>query len=296
MLHVEERILVNEVAKLKKEKEEKGRAPQQQADGQQTAPHSSVSADLQTAGYETEGHKSPVPEIADYISADSIPLPESIISSEAKNPVGGSGEDASTAIQGDSQNPTLSSAFTAFSPLYPKERLIVQQLMRHGEKVMYIDEESSKEITVAEYVATELALDEIKLSTPLFTEVLQELLQHISEPGFTAERHFIAHANPTLSRLAVDLIEEKYQLSKYHSKTQTVLSDADRLTDIIPHLMIDYKHALVEIELKETLNLMRQPDIMNDPHKCMETMERYKELTEIKKEIAKHLGDRVISN
>ena len=298
MLHVEERILVSEVAKLKKEKEEnEAKKGQRQANGlQTTAPTTGDAANTNSpssgdapsptagddayyaalaAGYEaTAGNaasadlQSPTPETADYESA----------ATAMSSPLGGN------------EGVLLS------SPLYSKELLIVQQLMRHGEKVMYIDEESGKEITVAEYVATELALDEIKLSTPLFTEVLQELLQHIGEPGFTAERHFIAHANPTLSRLAVDLIEEKYQLSKYHSKTQVVLSDAERLTDIIPHLMVDYKHALVEIELKDTLSLMRQPDIMNDPDRCMEAMSRYKELTEIKKEMAKHLGDRVISS
>ena len=298
MLHVEERILVSEVAKLKKEKEEnEAKKSQRQANGSQTtAPTTGDAANTNSpssgdapsptagddayyaalaAGYEaTAGNaasadlQSPTPETADYESA----------ATAMSSPLGGN------------EGVLLS------SPLYSKELLIVQQLMRHGEKMMYIDEESGKEITVAEYVATELALDEIKLSTPLFTEVLQELLQHIGEPGFTAERHFIAHANSALSRLAVDLIEEKYQLSKYHSKTQVVLSDAERLTDIIPHLMVDYKHALVEIELKDTLNLMRQPDIMNDPDRCMEAMSRYKELTEIKKEMAKHLGDRVISS
>ena len=284
MLHIEERILVSEVAKIKREKEEKEKdKSQRQTDNPQTTPPSSIPSDLQSS---TSG-------TTDYISTENIPLSESVIPSETGNLADAFSED-SISIQDDSLKASLSSSSTAFSPLYSKERLIVQQLMRHGEKVMYTDEESGKEVTVTEYVATELALDEITLSTPLFAKVLQELRQHIGEPGFTAERHFIAHANPILSRLAVDLIEEKYQLSKYHSKTQTVLSDAERLADLMPHLMVDYKHALIDIELKETLNLMRQPEVMNDMRKCMEVMARYKELTEIKQQMAKHLGDRVI--
>ena len=285
MLHIEERILVSEVAKIKREKEEKEKdKSQRQTDNPQTTPPSSIPSDLQSS---TSG-------TTDYISTENIPLlSESVIPSETGNLADAFSED-SISIQDDSLKASLSSSSTAFSPLYSKERLIVQQLMRHGEKVMYTDEESGKEVTVTEYVATELALDEITLSTPLFAKVLQELRQHIGEPGFTSERHFIAHANPILSRLAVDLIEEKYQLSKYHSKTQTVLSDTERLADLMPHLMVDYKHALIDIELKETLNLMRQPEVMNDMRKCMEVMSRYKELTEIKQQMAKHLGDRVI--
>ena len=137
-------------------------------------------------------------------------------------------------------------------------------------------------------------MDNINFNTPLFTEVLQELMQHIGEDSFTAERHFINHANPALSRLAVDLIEEKYQLSKYHSKTQTIVSDAERLNELMFHLMVDYKHSLVEKELKETLDLLRQPDVMADAERCLEVMSRCKELMEIKQQMAKHLGDRVI--
>ena len=120
------------------------------------------------------------------------------------------------------------------------------------------------------------------------------MLQHIGDEGFTAERYFVAHANPRISRLAADLVEEKYQLSKYHSKTQTIVDDADRLNDLIPHLLIDYKMSIVEIELQETLDQLRQPAVMNDPTLCLETMTHYKSLMELKKQMAKMLGDRVI--
>jgi DNA primase len=197
----------------------------------------------------------------------------------------------------NSQSPhpsPLTPQLSSLNPLYSQERLIVQQLIRHGEKTVFVDEESGRDISVTEYIAAELEMDEITLSTPLFAEVLKELQQHIGEPGFTAERHFINHANPALSRLAVDLIEEKYQLSKYHSKTQTIVSDAERLEELMLHLVVDYKHSLVEIELKETLNLLRQPEVMSDADKCLEVMSRCKELMEIKQQMAKHLGDRVI--
>ena len=264
MLHVEERILVSEVAKLKKEKEEKDKAQQRPP----LAPPEEGNSDD---------------------TASETPLSQEN-SVHLENPAG-------TAIDtpiATPESPSWGGVGEAITPLYPKERLIAQQLIRHGEKVMFLDEESNKEVTVTEYVASELEMDGITFTTPVFVEVLQELLPHIGEAGFTAERHFIAHANPALSRLAVDLIEEKYQLSKYHSKTQTIVSDADRLNDLMFHLMVDYKHSLVEMELKDTLNLLRQPDVMADTERCLEVMSRYKELVEIKQQMAKHLGDRVI--
>lgn len=259
MLHVEERILVSEVARLKKEKEASATTPKRD-DTENTA-----------------------------------------TSSPSENPV----NQEDTAITASSDTSTATSATAheenqatqapwASSPLYSKELLIVQQLMRHGEKVMFIDEETGNEVTVTEYVMSELEVDGIVLSTPLFAEVIQELKQHIGTPGFTAERYFVGHANPTLSRLAADLVEEKYQLSKYHSKTQSVVKEADRLHEIMPHLLGDYKMAIIDLELKETQNQLRQPTVMNDPTLCMETMARYKQLMETRKAMAKILGDRVI--
>jgi DNA primase len=279
MLHVEERILVSEVAKLKKDKEETlAKSAQRQ----------NATATPAEAGTPPTTEES-VGEPRAMESSSTAPTAED----EAYYAALAAGYEVAPSSN-DSPYQPIPPQLSSLNPLYPKERLIIQQLIRHGEKVMFLDEESNQEVTVTEYVASELEMDGITFTTPLFAEVLQELLKHLSEAGFTAERHFIAHANPALSRLAVDLIEEKYQLSKYHSKTQTIVSDADRLNELMYHLMVDYKHSLVEMELKETLDLLRQPDVMADAEKCLEVMSRYKELVEIKQQMAKHLGDRVI--
>lgn len=276
MLHVEERILVSEVAKLKKDKEE---AQAKSAAQRENAAAAQAGADTTQSAGEPDATE----------PNDTAPATED----EAYYAALAAGYEAAPSSL-SSQPSVLTSHPSPFNPLYPKERLIVQQLIRHGEKVMFLDEENGQEVTVTEYVASELEMDGITFTTPLFAEVLQELRQHMGEAGFTAERHFIAHVNPALSRLAVDLIEEKYQLSKYHSKTQTIVSDADRLVELMIHLMVDYKHSLIEMELKNTLDLLRQPDVMADAERCLEVMARYKELVEIKQQMAKHLGDRVI--
>ena len=271
MLHVEERILVSEVAKLKRAREEKDNKGQYQKDATSSSQGESNPA--------APGSPTPTehgaPELPP-IGVDELP------------PTGNG--DIPTSHQPDA--PSAPWDEHANGPLYAKERLIVQQLIRHGEKTMGIDEETQRQVSVTEYVVSELEMDSITFTTPIFAEVVRELQQHIGEPEFIAERHFITHANPELSRLAVDLIEEKYQLSKSHQKA--LVSEDCRLVELMTRLMVEYKHSLVEMELKDTLNLLRQPDVMADSQKCMEVMGRYKELMEIKQQMAKHLGDRVI--
>ncbi len=290
MLQIEERILVSEVAKIKRAKEEKKTSGA--ATTTENAPKEPTSPDTTTSpaeGQPTGQLEQGMPNVAEAPSTEDEAYYAALEAGHATATPTNPGAEAPV-------TPSWGDGGEAFSPLYPKERLIAQQLIRHGEKVMFIDEETHQPITVTEFVASEFDMDKIAFTTPLFAEVLDELRAHASEPDFVAERYFIAHHNPALSRLAVDLIEEKYQLSKYHSKTQTVLSEVDRLAEIVMHLMDDYKNSLVEQQIKDALNQLRQPEVMSDPDKCVEVMSRYKGLIELKQYMAKRLGDRVISN
>ena len=160
--------------------------------------------------------------------------------------------------------------------------------------IVYEDEQTGSQYTVGTYIAEELGRDEIALQTPIFAQILNETILHQSDQNFTAERYFINHPDPAISKLAVDLAEEKYQLSKYHSKTQTIMSEAERVGEIVDRLLLDYKLSIVDMELKEALDQLSQPAIMNDTTKSIEVMTRCKQLMEIKQQMSKMLGDRVI--
>ena len=46
--------------------------------------------------------------------------------------------------------------------------------------------------------------------------------------------------------------------------------------------------------MKNTLQALTNPEIANDPQRCMEIMKRYKELQETQSVMAQHAGDRVV--
>jgi DNA primase len=277
MLHVEEKLLVNEVAKMKRAEEEKktksSTSSSQEEKSRSDAPQASPTS---------QATNQPI-EYTDIPPISVQDLPPMGVDDVTEQ--GWSTHDAAT----PANTPLID--FNSVSPLYSQERLIIQQLIRYGERTIYKDDESGRDVSVIEYLNADLANDGITLTTPLFDQLLKESLQHVYDEGFTAERYFIAHADAQISRLAADLVEEKYQLSKYHSN---VVDDVDRLNDIIPHLLNDYKMSIIEQNLKEILNDLRQPSTMNDPVKCQETMLRYKQLMELKQRMAKILGDRVI--
>lgn len=180
---------------------------------------------------------------------------------------------------------------------YKYERLIIQMVVRYGEKVMCnVTDEEGKEtpVTVIEYIVNDLKEDELSFHNPLHRRILTEAAEHIHDNGFTAERYFIAHPDAIVSTAATELASERYQLSKYHSKTQKLITDEERLYEMIPMLMINFKNAIVAEELKHIMYALQDPEVANDDEKCAATMQRYKEMKEIQSLMAKRLGDRVV--
>lgn len=173
--------------------------------------------------------------------------------------------------------------------IYNKELLLMQQMVRHGEEVIVYDTDESGDtvpVSVAEFILGDLQGDQLEFSDPLLRQMAAELLQHLHEPDFKASRYFLRHNDSRISALATDLIGERYELSRLFKSDAT-------LQDVVPHLINDYKMAIVERELKETLSRMKDPAVTGDPQLCRQVMEEYQTLLEARKELAFYLGQRV---
>lgn len=180
---------------------------------------------------------------------------------------------------------------------YKYERLIIQMIVRYGEKVMcnLTDEEGNEvPVTVVEYVINDLKEDELAFHNPLHRRILSEASEHIHDQEFASERFFVAHPDPKISTIATELASDRYQLSKYHSKAQKLVTDEERLYEMVPMLMINFKNAIVAEELKHIMYALQDPSIANDNAQCDAVMQRYKEMKEIQNLMAKRLGDRVV--
>ncbi|KAA6340513.1 DNA primase [termite gut metagenome] len=180
---------------------------------------------------------------------------------------------------------------------YKYEQLIMQMIVRHGEKMMcYAENEAGDKapVNVIEYIVNDLKQDELYFHNPLHRRILAEAAEQIRVPHFVAERYFITHSDPEVSKLATDLVNDKYQLSKYHFKTQKPLSEEERLHELVPMLMGNFKDAIVKEELKHIMHTLQDPETARDSKKYNAVMQRYKELKEIQSFMAKRLGERVV--
>ncbi len=272
LLHVEDRLLVSEVAK-RREKEAERKAEQRERERRRTT------ADAPATASETA-------------APDGIPAPQADdLPPEAAAQTPPSAETVDNYISFIPQEGKEGQEF------YRYERLILQMVVRYGERVMCnVPDEEGKEIpvTVIEFVVADLQQDDLAFHNPLHRRMLAEATEHLHDDGFRAEHYFVAHPDPVISRLSTELISDRYQLSKYHYKNQKIVTDEERLYELVPLLTTNFKYAIVGEELKHMMRALQDPAVAHDEAQCNALMKRYSELREVQSLMAKRLGDRVV--
>ncbi|MDE6484559.1 MAG: DNA primase [Duncaniella sp.] len=102
----------------------------------------------------------------------------------------------------------------------------------------------------------------------------------------------LSHPDESVRRLANDLLIEKYQLSKVHTKFSHIETEQEQLLDLVPRKLFELKDAILCLRLRAVRGEMSHA---SDFTMVMELMKRQKEIEDLRKELAKLIGDRVIS-
>lgn len=180
---------------------------------------------------------------------------------------------------------------------YKIERLIIQTVLRYGEKIMCkVEDNNGNEVplTVIEFIIKDLSYDDLSFHNPIHRQILAEAREHLKDDNFKVDDYFLKHSDVEISRLAAELLSDKYQLSNLYKEDETIIPDEDRLYEIVPTLMGNFKNEIVDSEIKHLLKELQKPEVFNDNETCNQMMIRYQELKNIQAGMAKRLGDRVI--
>lgn len=299
MLRMEERVLVNAVGKLKEQADENRKKEEQrkeyrarlQAEQQATqqAAVSTLPADAEVSGAlaSLSGADAPIESI---VPGDELPpMPEEGGVDSSSYPPAPIEDNYISFIPAEGNEEEL---------FYKQEVDLMRMLIRYGEKVMCMteDEEGNEiPVTVAEYIAEGLHNDSLGFHIALHRRVLNECVAHIHDSGFCAERYFVSHLDPEVSKLAAEMASDRYVLSKYHSRGQKIVTDEERLYELIPRLLVDFKLNIVTAELNHILKaLTTNSEVSRDSKSAYEIMQRYKQLHEVRIVLARHAGDRVV--
>lgn len=168
------------------------------------------------------------------------------------------------------------------------ELMLVREVVRNGEKIIFNDVETEDgqtiALTVAEYIHFDLSQDELIFATPLHNQILAEAVAHIHDEGFKAETYFCAHPDLQVSQLATRLAIDRHQLGGRFLVEDTENSLRRRVL----HLVMDFRLDIVETRLKEIQRMLQQ--VGGDSLRMMELLKEHKDTKELRDALAKKLG------
>jgi hypothetical protein len=179
-----------------------------------------------------------------------------------------------------------------------KEFELVKAIIRHGSAFLFTEESEEGEKTdwtVANYIAADLEADGISLQTPLYAQILSEALPltDTEEHKYVSLHYFMQAEIPEIQQLATKVAEDNYVLSTEQLKEHN--PDENRLVELIPHLLNEYKFHIVETRLKELLSELRNPEVMQSPERSRAIMEEHVHFSQLKKALSPMIGMRIIT-
>ena len=190
------------------------------------------------------------------------------------------------------QSNLLTPDYRLQTPSSEVETLLVQSIIRNGERVIFVhvemDDGSFTDLTVAQYVNFDLGQDGIHFHNDLYNQILEEAVAHSGEPDFKAETYFMHHPDVNISSLAARLAIDTHQLGKSFQLKEREGS----LRQHVLHLVLDLRMDIVENRLKELKAEMRQ--VGSDMARIKALMKEFKETQELRNALAQQLGNDLV--
>ncbi len=176
------------------------------------------------------------------------------------------------------------------------ERLIMRMVVRYGEQTILVkkDDEADSEVEempIAIFIKEQLDVDNMEFKTPLYREMLDDVVGKVRTEGFSCSKYFLTSPDIQISNFAVDMLNDRYKIDR---SVNNVEPETDTLADKVPRLVLDYKYFVVKKEMQTLKRKLTDAQVIADPQKMMTVMTRYKLLTDVQKVLAKQLGDRII--
>ena len=168
------------------------------------------------------------------------------------------------------------------------QTMLIQCVVRHGEKIIFedaeLDDGTTSNVTVAQYVDSQLAQDNLQFTNPVYNQILAEVVAHSGEENFVAEKYFKVHPDYEVSKTAIDLTIDDVQLSKSYEMKY----EQDTLREHVVHLVGDFFWETTA----SRISFLRTEIAVNasNPEKYGSCLKEYQQLIAFRQKLAKVLG------
>ena len=184
----------------------------------------------------------------------------------------------------------------------PIFQLFEKQKVKNGKRTEEIDVLVEEGSTVIEFVHSDLERDNIKVTNPLYEQIFEEAYRESANSDFDPAKYFMLHTDSNISTLATELLNDRYQLSKIHAKSlgedlegnKSRLLEENLLEVLVPRVTTELKNAYVMQQIALVMKRIKESEKKDDFETTLKLLEEKKKLEEIKKILAKMLGEQVI--
>ena len=172
------------------------------------------------------------------------------------------------------------------------ELLLLREIVRHGEEVIFdnveTDDGEKISLTVAQYIHLDLSQDGLQFSQPLYQQMLDDAAAHSGQDGWKAETYFCSSPDQQVSQLATRLAIDRHQLGGRF----VPLPRENALQQRVRHLVMDFRLSIIEQRLKELQRQLHQAGIGME--RMLQLLQEHKETKEIRDALAKQLGSDLV--
>jgi len=161
---------------------------------------------------------------------------------------------------------------------------LMQLIVQYGERPIEVD---GTVYTIGEVVIATLAQDGIEPPQPIYQTLIDEFQQHYQDNGFKAESFFKFHPDRKLSALAIDMIADKYHFAS--SKGE------ERIGELVTRMLYEIKLTVVNMQINELEQNLKTAQEANDVAQQFALLKHQPELLNMRNELCKVLGNRVIN-
>lgn len=204
------------------------------------------------------------------------------------------------------QQPTLQSNSEMMKSHESKvEWMLIQMMVRHGEYIVLQNVETENgetmNVNIAQYIYYNLSSDNLQFKSEIFNKMLTEALNESTSPDFNAMTYFVHHPDINISRIAAAMSEDRYHLSEKAHTTADINEEErkrreegerEALLSQTTHLLLDFRMDYVEQHLKELQQQIAAS--ARDLNALRGLMQEFKDMQEIRNNLAKQLGSNVI--
>lgn len=146
------------------------------------------------------------------------------------------------------------------SPFDSEERNILYYIVRNGGEMTCIEVEDGenvvmRDITVAAYIVESLSDLDREFHNPLYQKFIVEIKAFPPDEAMDMQKHFANHPDPEMSLLAAELMTDREQLSKMHTKYDQYIGDPNDRDAILEH--------------EQRLELQRKEELMREVFKVI---------------------------